>query len=117
MNQQRLSVVGSASQRRLSDRIAQAFFEARDRGDVATAGHLLAALECLTKREAELYPEDRRFRVDPAGIVPAPLAFLVESISISTVDVHNDIGLQPKGPSYNNCFSILQHRFRRGAMV
>ena len=96
MDKEPLSSAGNAPQRRLSDRIARAFFQARERGHVVTAGHLLAALESLTKREAELHPEDRRFRIDPAGVVPAPLASLVESIKISTVDIHNDTGFRPQ---------------------
>jgi hypothetical protein len=89
-----LGSAGDHPQRRLSDRIAQAFFQARERGHVVTAGHLLAALDSLTKHEAETYPQDRRFRVDPAGVVPAPPTSLVESIRLSTVDIYNDIASQ-----------------------
>ncbi len=89
-----LENVGTAPQRRLSDLIAQSFFRARDMGDIVTAEHLLAALESLTKRESELYPEDRRFRVDAGAPVAKPMS--KGDISLSSVTVVHDPSSLPQ---------------------
>ena len=97
MDQEPLGNLGIAPQRRLSDLIAQAFFQARDQGDVVTGGHLLAALESLTKREAELYPDDRRFRIDSPARTTVPALMDERQISLSTIEVCYDLGLPPQG--------------------
>ncbi len=83
-----LGYVSDVPQRRLSDLIAQAFFRARNAGDVITAGHLLAALESLIKREAELYPNDRRSRIDMNALA------LQAQTSLSSVEIVYD----PRSP-------------------
>ena len=85
-----LGYVSDIPQRRLSDLIAQAFFRARTAGDVITAGHLLAALESLIKREAELYPNDRRSRIDMNALAREA------QTSLSSVEIVHDPSLPPQ---------------------
>ena len=82
---------GDPPRRRLSDTIAQAFFKARERGYDRTAEHLQAALESLAKTEAELYPDDRRSRVN----LQIDNTSADKSVSVSTVVVSHEIGSGP----------------------
>ena len=86
--------------RRLSDLIVSAFFQARDRGYEATAEHLHAALDSLAKYESELYPNDRRLRVDLNGATSAndkPISVSVSAISHNPTSTPQIIGGSTKG--------------------
>ena len=90
MDNEPLGQMNDIPQRRLSDLIAQAFFRARNAGDVITAGHLLAALESLVKRENEVYVNRRGSRNDVnASALEAQTSLLSDEITY-------DPGLPPQ---------------------
>ena len=61
--------------------IARAYFQAYRNGDMATAGHLLSALQSLTEREHALYPRDRRQAAGPLDGVQAHFTLATTDIT------------------------------------